>query len=152
MTSQTCKPWVVILESDVPVCRSIVRLTWSYGLHCEAFTCAREFVAAIGSGRPSAPSCVVLDVDVPELNDPSVLESVKRISPHTPLILLGSGGEMRLREHPLAAGAGAFFEKPIDVDRFMATFLAMPYIAPVPSLLARLGSHATTSRWSCRSH
>ena len=149
MTSQARKPWIAILESDVLVCRSIVRLTWSYGLHCEAFTCIREFTAAIESGRPSAPSCVILDADVPELGDLHVLERFKQISSRTPLILIGSGGETRLREHTLAAAAGAVFEKPIDVERFMATLLVMPDIAPVPLLLAGLRSRAKTTRPPC---
>ena len=115
MTSQARKPWIAILEGDDLVCRSIVRLTWSYGVHCEALKSAHEFIAAMESGRSSGPSCVILDADSPELDDPSVLEHFKRISSHTPLILLGSGDKTRLREHSLAAVAGAFFEKPIDV-------------------------------------
>ena len=79
----------------------------------------------------------------------SVLERFKQISSRTPLILIGSGGETRLREHTLAAAAGAVFEKPIDVERFMATLLVMPDIAPVPLLLAGLRSRAKTTRPPC---
>ena len=150
MTSQARKPWIAILEGDALVCRSIVRLTWSYGVHCEAFTSAHEFIAVMESGRSSGLSCVILDADLPELDDPRVLEHFNRISPHTPLVLLGSGDKTRLREHALAAAAAAFFEKPIDVERFMATLLAMPAIAPVPLLLAGLRPLAKTTRPPCR--
>ena len=123
-----------------------MRLTWSYGLHCKAFARAGEFIAAMNTTRSSAPSCLIVDLDSPELDDLRVIEHVERISLHTPLILVGSDGETRLRNHTLAAAAGAFFEKPIDVERFIATLLGMHTVAPVASMIARLRTHDMTTR------
>jgi DNA-binding NarL/FixJ family response regulator len=95
--------------------------------------------------RSSAPGCVIVDLDSPELDDLRVLEHLERISLHTPLIFVGSGGETRLRNHALAAAAGAFFGKPIDVERFIVTLLGIPAVAPVPLMLAGLRSHDMTA-------
>lgn len=135
-----------MLQGDFLVCRSIVRLTWSYGLHCKAFTRAGEFMAAMASARSYAPSCVIVDLDSPELDNLRVLEHVERISLHTPLVFLGSDGDTRLSNHTLAAAAGAFFEKPIDVDRFIATLLGMHSVVPVASMIACLRSQDMTTR------
>lgn len=135
-----------MLQGDVLVCRSIVRLTWSYGLHCKAFARAGEFIAAMDTTRSSAPSCLIVDLDSPELDDLRVLEHVERISLHTPLVFVGSDSETRLRKHTLAAAGGAFFEKPIDVERFIATLLGMHTVAPVASMIALLRTHDMITR------
>jgi FixJ family two-component response regulator len=96
--------------------------------------------------RSAAPSCLIVDLDSPELDDLRVIEHVERISLHTPLIFVGSDGETRLRNHTLAVATGAFFEKPIDVERFIATLLGMHTVAPVASMIARLRTHDMTTR------
>src|SRR5438034_6968706 len=83
-------PTVFVVDDDVSVRRSLELLIGSAGLKPETFASAQEFLS---SPRVLAPSCLVLDVSLPDLNG---LELQKRIAgdrSDMPIIFIsGSGG------------------------------------------------------------
>jgi DNA-binding NtrC family response regulator len=62
---------------------------------------------------------VVCDVLMPGTDGLTVLRESRRLRPNMPIILITAGGVDR-EEAALYAGAYAFVEKPIDLDRFIS--------------------------------
>lgn len=60
---------------------------------------------------------VFLDIKLPDLNGFEVLEQIKRVSPHTKVIMITAFGSPESREEALVRGASAFLDKPIQIDQ-----------------------------------
>src|SRR5262245_58642312 len=93
MTAGSRKPFIVIVDDDPAVCRSIHDRLRSRCVHADAFPSARDFIAAIEAIPAFAPDCVVLNCDPSELNGPDVLDRLHRSRPDVPVICLS--GERR---------------------------------------------------------
>ena len=68
-------PIVFVVDDDISVRRSLELLIDSAGWQSETFASAQEF---LHHPRPVSPSCLVLDVSLPDLNG---FELQKRVSP-----------------------------------------------------------------------
>lgn len=83
---------------------------------------ALTFVAGIG--KPDGPPCpdlLVLDVNLPKVEGPQVLEEFRKhpAGTQTPVIVVTSSDALRDRKLAEALGADAYFQKPCDLDEFM---------------------------------
>jgi FixJ family two-component response regulator len=88
MTQESRKQFIVVVDGDPDVCRTIQRCAWSHGIHADAFTSARDFIGAIESMPAFVPDCVVLDMQLSQLEGFDVLERLGRSRPNTPVIYL----------------------------------------------------------------
>jgi FixJ family two-component response regulator len=122
-----------------------MRLTRSYGIHGDAFTCAREFVSEMEGGS-CAPQCASVFVELPGFDELTAVERFRQMAPQTPLIFLRGASDTRSYGFEVDSAVDALFEKPIDVRRLMVTLLAMPDVAPVHTLRASLDRTAYPSR------
>ena len=61
----TTQPVVFVVDDDVSVRESLEPLISSAGWRCETFASAAQFLAR---PRVAVPSCLVLDVNLPDLN------------------------------------------------------------------------------------
>jgi FixJ family two-component response regulator len=68
-------PIVFVVDDDVSVRKSLELLIDSAGWHPETFASAQEF---LHRPRAAAPSCLVLDMSLPDVNG---LELQKRVAP-----------------------------------------------------------------------
>src|SRR5262245_52414596 len=84
------KPIVFIVDDDISVRESLELLVADAGWRAEVFASAGEFLAR---RRESVPSCLVLDVSLPDLNG---LELQQRIAdrPHLPIIFITGRGDI----------------------------------------------------------
>lgn len=105
-------PVVFVVDDDVSVRESLDGLIQSAGWRTETFASAEEFLAR---GRVSAPSCLVLDVTLPEL---SGLELQERLSDRVdmPIIFITGYGDVPMTVKAMKAGAVEFLTKPFDDD------------------------------------
>lgn len=62
---------------------------------------------------------VLLDINLPQLTGLEVLESFGG-EPPSPVVIFSSGAAVHDRERLRRAGALAYYEKPLDLDRYLA--------------------------------
>ena len=106
-------PTVFIVDDDVSVRESLELLIQSAGWRPELFASARDFLA---HPRVLAPSCLVLDVSLPDLNG---LELQQRIAPDRsdlPIIFITGHGDVPMTVKAMKAGAVEFLTKPFGAD------------------------------------
>jgi FixJ family two-component response regulator len=106
-------PIVFIVDDDVSVRESLEPLIEHAGWRPEVFASAEDFLVRT---RPAAPSCLVLDVSLPDLNG---LELQKRIAADRtdmPIIFITGHGDIPMTVQAMKAGAVEFLTKPFTPD------------------------------------
>jgi FixJ family two-component response regulator len=108
----TDTPVVFVVDDDVSVRESLELLILSAGWQPETFASAEEFLER---ERIDGPSCLVLDVTLPNLNG---LELQKRIIDRAdmPIIFITGYGDVPSTVQAMKAGAVEFLTKPFDDD------------------------------------
>jgi FixJ family two-component response regulator len=105
-------PIVFIVDDDVSVRESLELLILSAGWQPETFASAEDFLAC---PRIAGPSCLVLDVTLPNLNG---LDLQKRIVDRVdmPIIFITGYGDVPTTVKAMKAGAVEFLTKPFGDD------------------------------------
>ena len=106
-------PIVFVVDDDISVRESLESLIRFAGWQPQTFACAQEFLS---HPRLFVPSCLVLDVALPDLNG---LELQKRIAParnDMPIIFITAHGDVPMTVRAMKGGAVDFFTKPFDDD------------------------------------
>jgi FixJ family two-component response regulator len=105
-------PVVFVVDDDVSVRESLELLILSEGWHPETFASAEDF---LGRSRSDGPSCLILDVTLPDLNG---LDLQKRIVHRTdmPIIFITGHGDVPTSVQAMKAGAAEFLTKPFGDD------------------------------------
>jgi len=102
-------PTVFVIDDD-PLIRDGVRsLIGSVGLQALTFGSAREF---LGSARPDAPACLVLDVRLPDLSGLDLQRELREADVHIPIIFITGHGDIPMTVEAMKAGAVEFLTKP----------------------------------------
>jgi FixJ family two-component response regulator len=102
-------PIVFVVDDDVSVRESLELLIRCEGWQPETFASAQEFLAR---PRVDAPSCMILDVRLPDLTG---LELQKRIGVdriEMPIIFITGHGDVPMTVQAMKAGAVEFLTKP----------------------------------------
>ena len=106
-------PIVFVVDDDVSVRESLELLIDSAGWQPETFASAQEF---LNRPRPVGPSCLVLDMSLPDLNG---LELQKRVAPvrsDMPIIFISGYGDVSTTVRAMKSGAIEFLTKPFRDD------------------------------------
>jgi FixJ family two-component response regulator len=105
-------PVVFVVDDDVSVRESLEMLILTAGWQPETFASAEDFLA---HPRIDGPSCLVLDVSLPQLNG---LDLQKRIVDRAdmPIIFITGYGDVPTTVQAMKAGAVEFLTKPIRAD------------------------------------
>jgi FixJ family two-component response regulator len=106
-------PIVFVVDDDVSVRESLEALIRCEGWQPETFASAQEFLSR---PRVIAPSCLVLDVSLPDLNG---LDLQKRIAVDRidmPIIFITGYGDVPMTVQAMKAGAVEFLTKPFGDD------------------------------------
>ena len=108
-------PVVFIVDDDISVRESLEALIGFEGWSVETFASAEEFLARPQS---SSPSCLVLDVSLPEL---SGLDLQQRLSDRRemPIIFITGHGDIPMTVKAMKAGAVEFLTKPVDSEELL---------------------------------
>jgi len=104
------RPTVFVVDDDVSVRESLELLIQTAGWEPETFGSSREFLAR---PRSMVPSCLVLDVSLPDLNG---LDLQQRIVDRVdmPIIFITGHGDVPMTVRAMKAGAVEFLTKPFD--------------------------------------
>jgi FixJ family two-component response regulator len=106
-------PIVFIVDDDASVRGSLELLIASAGWQAQAFASAREF---LDFPRVLAPSCLVLDVGLPDLNGLELQSRIAGDRSDLPIIFITGYGNVPMTVQAMKAGAAEFLTKPFSDD------------------------------------
>lgn len=111
-----CAPTVFIVDDDISVRESLAELVRISGWRAEAFGSAFEFLE-----RPhaSVPSCVVLDLRLPDLSGLELQRRIAAERSEMPVIFLTGHSDVPVAVQAMKAGAIEFFMKPFDDEELL---------------------------------
>ena len=109
----TAKPIVFVVDDDVSVRESLEGLISFAGWQPETFASAGEFLT---SPRAVVPSCLVLDVSLPDLNGLELQKLIAADRIDMPIIFITGHGDVPMTVQAMKAGAVEFLTKPFDDD------------------------------------
>jgi len=106
-------PIVFIVDDDVSVRSALESLIESGGWVAETFASAQEFLRR---PRVAAPSCLVLDVSLPDINGLELQRRVATDRTDMPIIFISGYGDVPMTVRAMKAGAVEFLMKPFKDD------------------------------------
>jgi len=109
-------PTVFVVDDDVSVREALEALIRHEGWETETFASAEEFLAR---PRVLTPSCLVLDVTLPDLNG---LDLQKRLADRSemPIIFITGYGDVPMTVQAMKAGAVEFLMKPFGDEALLS--------------------------------
>ncbi len=141
-------PIVFVVDDDVSVRESLESLIRCAGWEPETFASAQEFLSR---PRVLAPSCLVLDVTLPDLNGLDLQKRVAVDRIDMPIIFITGYGDVPMTVQAMKAGAVEFLTKPFGDDVLLSAIrhaiersrIARAHEAEIRALRDR---HASLSR------
>jgi len=104
-------PIVFVVDDDISVRESLEALIRFAGWQPEIFASAEEFLA---HPRTVTPSCLVLDVSLPDLNGLELQKLIASERTDMPIIFITGHGDVPMSVQAMKAGAVEFLTKPFD--------------------------------------
>jgi len=102
-------PTVFIIDDDGGMRQAVQDLVESVGLRAESFATGQEF---LNRQRPSDPSCLVLDVRLPQMSGLDFQRRLGEIGMEIPIIFITAHGDIPMSVRALKSGAVEFLTKP----------------------------------------
>ncbi|HWX35313.1 MAG TPA: response regulator transcription factor [Steroidobacteraceae bacterium] len=102
-------PTVYIVDDDVGVRRAVQDLVESVGLRAVGFATGQEF---LDKKRTLDPSCLVLDVRLPQMSGLDFQRVLSDLGIHIPIIFITAHGDIPMSVRALKSGAVEFLTKP----------------------------------------
>jgi len=139
---------VFVVDDDISVREALETMISSAGWDVVAFESAAAFLA---HPRTSRPSCLVLDVGLPDLNGLELQARIAGDRAEMPIIFITGYGDVPMTVKAMKAGAVEFLTKPFDDDAMLeavASALARSRVAvdEQASLLALRQRYDSLSR------
>src|SRR4030095_11149964 len=104
-------PLIYVVDDDASVREALGSLIRSVGLRVEAFASAQEFLA---HPQADAPSCLVLDVQLPGLSGLDLQQELAKADIQIPIVFLTGHGDIPMSVRAMKAGALEFLTKPFN--------------------------------------
>jgi FixJ family two-component response regulator len=104
------QPCVYIVDDDYAVRDSLGQVMEMAGFTCRTFESAESFLQ---SYRSDNPGCLLLDVNMPEMNGDELQTELIRRSIQLPIIFLTAYGDIPTTVRLIKAGAVDFLTKPV---------------------------------------
>jgi FixJ family two-component response regulator len=106
-------PIVFVVDSDASVRESLEQLINAAGWRAEIFASAQEFLAR---PRSFVPSCLILDVTLPDLSGLELQERIATERTDMPVIFLTGIADVAMTVRAMKRGALEFLTKPFDAE------------------------------------
>jgi FixJ family two-component response regulator len=104
------KPLVFVVDDDIALRDSLGALVANAGWRVALFACATEFLAS--QRPPPSPSCLILDVGLPDLNGLELQQRIATERADMPIIFITGRGDIPMSVQAMKAGAVEFLTKP----------------------------------------
>ncbi|HKB11823.1 MAG TPA: response regulator [Vicinamibacterales bacterium] len=102
---------VSVVDDDASVRESLPDLLRECGFAVQAFASAEAFLASEAIGETS---CLILDVGMPGMSGPDLLQELTRRQQRIPIVFITAQGDETLRPRLIARGAVACLFKPFS--------------------------------------
>ncbi|TWI71297.1 LuxR family two component transcriptional regulator [Bradyrhizobium huanghuaihaiense] len=109
-------PIVFVVDDDISVRESLELMISSAGWRPETFSSAQGFLS---HPRVQAPSCLILDVNLPDLNGLDLQVRVAGDRTDMPIIFITGYGDVPTSVRAMKAGAVEFLTKPFSDDALL---------------------------------
>ena len=116
--AMTLTGFVAIVDDDSAVRKALSRLLGASAIRAQSYGSAREFLDSLSFG---APTCLVVDLQMPEMTGLELQGELCRLGARIPTIVITAHNESGLRERCLAAGAATYLVKPLDARELIAS-------------------------------
>ena len=103
-------PTVFVVDDDAAVRKAVARLPHSVRIEAAVFASPVEFLAAYD---PDIPGCLLLDLEMPDLNGLELQQALTERGGALPIIFLSAHGDVPLSVQAMKAGASDFLTKPV---------------------------------------
>ena len=114
--SAAATPVVCVVDDDAPARDALAELIVARGWRAETFASARAFLA---SPPAAGPGCLVLAVDLPDLDGLEVQRRVAAERPGMAIVFTTRRADVRITVQAMKAGAVEFLAKPIRQGAFV---------------------------------
>ncbi len=112
----------VLVVDDEPPIRRLLRTSLSAnGFHVLEAANGRDGLAAIEAQKPEI---IVLDLGLPDIDGLDIIRTLRAGGNRTPIIVLSSRGEERIKVEALDAGADDYVTKPFGIAELIARIRA----------------------------
>ncbi len=107
---------IYIVDDDISVCRALTLLLKSYGFKVQTFTRSADFLAC---SHPKVPSCLVLDIRLPDINGLALQDAMAVRKLAIPIIFITGHGDIPMSVRAMQAGAVDFLIKPLTEKKLL---------------------------------
>lgn len=109
-------PIVFVVDDDISVRESLEALLALEGWQAESFPSAKDFLAR---PRAQTPSCLILDVSLPDLSGLELQRQIAGDRIDMPIIFITGYGDIPMTVQAMKAGAVEFLTKPFEEDALL---------------------------------
>jgi FixJ family two-component response regulator len=106
---------VFVVDDDPRICESLSELLASFDMHAVTFGSAVEFIAY---PKPDLPACVILDVELPDINGLDLQNQIAQGN-HPQIVFITGHGDIPSSVRAIKAGAVDFLTKPFRQEDLM---------------------------------
>jgi len=103
------KPLIYVVDDDDSIRRALTALLKGSGFRVETFSCAGDFLAF---KHPRCASCLLLDVQLPDLNGPALQDIMTDRKLDIPIVFITGHGTIPIGVKAMKHGAIDFLTKP----------------------------------------
>ena len=114
----------MLIEDDPLSLESLSSALTLNGFDTKGFSSPLEAVQEYDSIRTKV---VITDFHLPHINGIGVLKEIKKKNPYAMVIVISGDGKKEISSGALAAGADAFFHKPIDIVKLIERMASAAY-------------------------
>ena len=115
------RPLIAVVDDDLSICVALRRLLRASNYVVETFMSGVEFLASLPTHQPD---CVVLDIDMPQLDGLAVQKRLNQTSIRLPVVVLTGCDSTSIRALALAGGASAYLLKPVNAKALLDAIAA----------------------------
>jgi FixJ family two-component response regulator len=108
---------VHVLDDDASVRTALARLLGAVGYEVKVHATAASYLMDPGS---KVPSCLILDVRMPEVSGLEIQDALARLRVGVPIIFLTGHGDIPMSVKAMRAGAVDFLTKPVKRELLLA--------------------------------
>ena len=137
-------PIVFVVDDDISVRESLELLIHTAGWDPETYASAQAFLAR---PRVAIPSCLVLDVSLPDLNGLDLQRRLGADRADLPIIFITGHGDIPMSVHAMKAGAVEFLTKPFGDDVLLSA-IESALERSRAALVQQAGLHALQARYA----
>jgi FixJ family two-component response regulator len=107
---------VFLIDDDPSIRRAVSRLLRTHGRQVQAYGSAKDF---LDQPLPSGPACIVLDLQMPEMNGLEVQEVLGQSKDTLPIVFITGQGNIPASVRAMKEGAVDFLTKPFEDDQLL---------------------------------